>query len=168
MQSEHSALSTQWLLCTSPWPPFAHSRTLCFVFRVAWLECIFIYWDRRLYRFHFSLRQSTFLVNNACSPCKGQCQQGYEEDVLFGVLYEHALTYVCVLFYGIHNKRQGLGYLCLAKLWQGWPGLLVWDISFPLLFLHLFPPPREWSNVRSISASGADIYKHIVLIFFTC
>lgn len=54
---------------------------------------------------HFIVGQSTFLVNNACSPCKGHCQQGDEEDVLFGVLYEHVLTYVYVLFYGIHNRR---------------------------------------------------------------
>lgn len=55
---------------------------------------------------NFLVGQSTFLVNNACSPCKGQCQQGDEEVVLFGVLYDHALAFVHVLNYGIHNGRR--------------------------------------------------------------
>lgn len=68
-------------------------------------ECVFHYWGRRLFMSHFLVGQSTFLVNNACSLCKGQCQQGDEEVVLFGVLYEHALICVYVLNYGIHNRK---------------------------------------------------------------
>lgn len=108
MRSEHSALPARWLLCTPPRPLLAHSWSLRLVFRAARLFQGMCFQAPTLETLmsHFFSFAKHFLVNNACSPCKGHCWQGVKRLSCLVCCVNMCWPTVCVgSNSGTHNRR---------------------------------------------------------------